>query len=83
MTSSSLALSPLTFPLASKELDRWMRFAMRGGIGKGNSLVDVEGGEIGGLMFFRGEEVIFLRRLLSQGDLYLVSFLRHSIKCIC
>lgn len=75
MTSSLLALSPITFPLPPKELDRWIRFAMRGGIGKGDSLVDVEGGEDGGLMFFRGEEVIFLRRLLAEDDLYLVSFL--------
>lgn len=68
-----LSLSPLVFPLSAKELSRWTRFALRGGIGKGTCLFDREVAEEGDLMFFKEEEIIYL--LALNEDQYLVSLI--------
>lgn len=60
------------FPLSPKELQRYARFATKGGIGSGIAIVDREADEEGSIMFFEGETVIFLTALSDFG-VYLVS----------
>lgn len=74
-----LAASGPAFPLAATDLARWVKFAMKGGIGKAVAKADRLADLDEDLMFLEGDEVVVLLNL-DNGDFLVRAFICRALR---